>query len=31
MSLRRLPFLAFAFHTAWLTVATVQIIRAFAP
>lgn len=28
--IRRLPFLAFAFHTAWLTVAIVQIIRAFA-
>lgn len=29
--IRRLPFLAFAMHTVYLTVAVVAIVRAFLP
>lgn len=29
--IRRLPFLAFAMHTVYITIAVVAIVRAFAP
>lgn len=29
--IRRLPFLAFAVHTVYITIAVVAIVRAFMP